>query len=546
MRRNRSHGDRVMTSLLLLTLSGTWAGSLSSAETPNQLDKAYESKRVGVLIGVDHYSHPELDNLAFAGKDARDLANTLERNGNFDELIVLNGSEHTTRAGILSALDEATADLQRDDTFLLYLSGHGTLTIDPRDGTKLWFLPSDSSLTSASQSGIDIAWLEDRVAAVAARRRVLMMDTCHNGREKSSLAPETANLLAGLRGDPPPPRSFREVSESEARLYAAQYYQPAMEDPDLQNGVYTHYVLEALDSGAEKADLDGDGLVDVTEAHDWARDKTIAHTGGMQVPRAEYRIVGREEIYLAGSEATRNAAEKALITAQDSILARGRVLVDGRPRGVLPELVAIEPGTHRIEVTDEQGRRLLQRTIRVQAGETVMLEDLFVPRRAGWEFLGGAGMRQGNGADILHPFSARFEVNRFDAFGGDTDWLEFGAHARVAYAKGTLAEQGPYVSVDSGEIAFGLSAGIRLFAGRLQLGPELDLALPWRVFTDTDGLHRQSSLSPIPGLRAQARLPIGHQHFTLRYSARLVPFAYDGDWTRFTEQTVALGWGRLD
>ena len=148
-----------MTPILLLTLSSAWAGSLSGTDTPKKLDQAYESKRIGVLIGVDDYSDPELDNLAFAGKDAHDLARTLRNNGNFDQLVVLNGLEHTTRAGILTALDEATADLQRDDTFLLYLSGHGTLTIDPRDGTKLWFLPSDSSLESAPQSGIDIAWL---------------------------------------------------------------------------------------------------------------------------------------------------------------------------------------------------------------------------------------------------------------------------------------------------------------------------------------------------------------------------------------------------
>jgi hypothetical protein len=319
-----------------------------------------------------------------------------------------------------------------------------------------------------------------------------------------------------------------------------------MEDPDLQNGVYTHYLLEALDSGAQRADLDGDGLVDVTEAHDWARDKTIAHTGGMQVPRAEYRIVGREEIYLAGSEATRNAAEKALVTAQDSILARGRVLVNGQSRGVLPELVAIEPGTHQIEVKDEQGRSLLKRTIRIQAGETVMLEDLFVPRGAGWEVLLGTGLRQGAGADVFHPISARMEINRYDAFKSSKDWLEFGVHARFAFARGTLAEQGPLVNVDSGEVAAGLSAGLRMLAGSLQIGPELDLAVPWRVFTDTEGLHRQSGLSPIPGFRAQARLPFGRQHASLRYSARLVPFAYDGSWTRFTEHSIAIGWGTLD
>ena len=74
-----------MTPLLLLTLSTPWAGSLSGTDAPSQLEQAYKSKRIGVLIGVDHYGDPELDNLAFAGKDARDLAETLERNGNFDE-----------------------------------------------------------------------------------------------------------------------------------------------------------------------------------------------------------------------------------------------------------------------------------------------------------------------------------------------------------------------------------------------------------------------------------------------------------------------------
>jgi uncharacterized caspase-like protein len=534
-----------MNPLLLLLLPNALAGSLSGADAPENLQEAYQSKRVALLVGVDNYSDAELNDLAYAGKDARDLAHALQENGNFDTLMVLDKEEATGRIAILRALDEITADLQRDDTFLLYVSGHGTLTIDTRVGTKLWFLPSDASLKNATDTGIDIAWLEDRVAQVNARRRVLIMDTCHNGRDKSYLAPATAKLLAGLRGDPPPPRSFKEVSESEARLYAAQYYQPAMEDPDLQNGVYTHFLLEAIQDGAEQADLNGDGLVNVAEAHDWARDKTIAHTGGMQVPRAEYRIVGREEIYLSGSEATRNAAERALLTAQDAILAKGRVIVDGRPRGVLPELIAIEPGLHTIEVTDQSGRRLMKRRVRVRAGETLMLEDLFVPRRAGWEVLGGLGLREGAGADILHPFSARLELNRYD-FVELADWLELGAHGRLAYARGTLADQGPYVHVDTGEFSVGLSAGLRLFGGLAVLGPELDLALPWRVFTDTEGLHRQANLTPAPGARAQIRIPLKRQHVTLSYSARLIPFAYDGSWERFTEQTVALGYGKQD
>ena len=100
--------------------------------------------------------------------------------------------------------------------------------------------------------------------------------------------------------------------------------------------------------------------------------------------------------------------------------------------------------------------------------------------------------------------------------------------------------------MDTGEFALGISAGLRFFGGIAHVGPELDLALPWRVFTDTAGLHRQANLTPVPGLRAQVRIPFGDQHATLRYSARIVPFAYDGSWVRYTEQSLALGYGLQD
>ena len=84
-------------------------------------------------------------------------------------------------------------------------------------------------------------------------------------------------------------------------------------------------------------------LVDVAEAHDFARDRTMQHTGGIQVPRAEYRIVGREEIYLAGNPLERSAAEQALLSACDQLLAQARLLVDGIPRGEFPGLLAVQP-----------------------------------------------------------------------------------------------------------------------------------------------------------------------------------------------------------
>ncbi len=533
--------------ILLATALSTslLAGTLGSGSSDG-LDEAFAQRRVAVLIGVDGYADPELAGLRFAAKDAQDLADVLEdpEYGAFDRVFVLTGAEATSAQGIQQAIDYATADLQRDDTFLLYLSGHGTLTLDPVEGSRLWFLPSDGELTRATDTGIAITWLEERVAQVEARRRVLVMDTCHNGRDKSSLDSTTARLLEGMRGDAPAPRGFREVSESEARLFAAQYHQPAMEDPDLGNGVYTHFLMQGLTDHADDADLDRDGLVDVAEAHDFARDRTIAHTGGLQVPRAEYRIVGREEIYLSGNASTRGRAERSLLAATDAVLASARVLVDGVPRGVLPEVVPVDPGLHRVELQDHAGRTLSRRTVHLRAGETTMAEDLLRVRQPALVVAFGGVVRHGPGSGMFVPSSPELELSWLDALPTPPSFTTQ-AHVRASAARGTAVDVDPTADVTGGLVSAGLAAQWRVPWLPLSLGPELDVGLPWRYFEDSAGTHAQSTVTLVPGLRADLRIPAGRRSaVTIRYDARLIPISYDGAWTSVVEHGVALGLGR--
>ncbi len=535
--------------MIHLLLGSALAGSLGTAEEPRDLDRIYEPRRVAVVIGVDSYEDPALTDLRFAAKDARDLSAALDASGDFDRVLTVTAPAATNREGIYKALEFATADLQRDDTFLLYLSGHGTLTIDVVDGTELWFLPSDGRLADAEGTGIPIAWLEERVAEVEARRRVLVMDTCHNGREgsRSGVDATTAAMLESMRGAPPAPRGTREVSESEARLYAAQYYQPAMEDPELENGVYTHFLIEAMEAGASEADLDGDGLVDVTEAHDWARDRTITYTGGLQVPRAEYRIVGREEIYLAGSEATRTAAERALIAATDQLLASAQVLIDGQARGVLPEVVAVEPGRHTIEVRDDQDRTLLKRTTRLAAGETVMVEDLFPRTTPSLELVGGGVYRHGPGAGVWHDQAGALELALVNPSWGPR-WLEPDLHLGASAWRGEL-EAEP-VEVTAGTIAFGATLAWRPTRFPVTLGPAAGAVLQWRRFDDFDPVtyelleHRQAGPAAALGGRATLRIPLGERYLVARYDLRVVPYSYGGMATSYAQHGVGVGIGQ--
>ncbi len=367
--------------------------------TPGGADASYKARRVAVLVGVQDYDDAALKGLRFPEKDARDLGAVLGSPdvGGFDRVFVIEGHDATTREGLLRSIKVATADLQRDDTFVLYLSGHGTLAIDPVEGSELYFLPSDGRLDAPERTGLAVVDIEALVHELPARRRVMILDTCHNGRagSRSAVSSPTQQLLSGFRGEPPAPRGGRDVSESEARLYAAQYWQPAMEDPTLENGVYTHFLIDALTAAEDRADLDEDGLVDVMEAHQYARDRTMTWTGGLQIPRAEYRIVGREEIFLGGARSLRGAAERALIAACDAVLARAKLFVNGTARGELPGVYAIDPGSQLVEIQAADGRTLMKQRVNVTAGETLAVEELLRKQASTLSVLGGVSANGG-------------------------------------------------------------------------------------------------------------------------------------------------------
>lgn len=524
-----------------LTVAGVVA-----THPPPDADAALAPRRIAVVIGVQDYRDPALAGLRYAEKDAADLAAALldPAGGGFDRVFEIHGAEATRRDTLLNTLAVATADLGRDDTFLLYLSGHGTLTLDPIEGSRLWFLPSDGRIDAPADTGIAVADLERAVNALPARRRVLVLDTCHNGRtgSKSQLGTSTAQLVDGLRGEVPAPRGEREVSESEARLYAAQYYQPAMEDPTLQNGVYTHFLVEALRQPG-LADLDRDGLVDVAEAHEYARDHTITYTGGLQVPRAEYRIVGREDIYLSGPAAARSAAERALVAAYDRVLDRARLLVNGTPRGELPGLYAVDPGPQTIEVTTADGRRLLRERVHLRAGESVGVEALMERRAAYVEVLGGAELTGGvttpSGA-AMHPVGGSAAVVWVRPGEHTSGRWRPDLHLTGSYAAGTLAAEADQPFATG---TFAVGGTWALAAGPVYVGPEVDLRLPWRVETSLGWL--EAAPAATGGLVAGVAVPVGsHTWLDVRADAWAGALPWEGEWTPWWGGGVRAGIGR--
>ena len=379
-----------------ITQAQTASGGLRDAPVDGAaLDRAFQPRRIALVVGVDSYDDDAFPSLRYATRDARGMAEVLEDPmwGGFDEVVVLADRDHTSRVEILAAIDEITATLQRNDTFLFYFSGHGTLSTQDSGQTSLYLCARDTDADRPTSTALAVDTLQ-RIfkTRVPCRRKVMILDSCHNGEAKSFVTAQTEEELSRRRS-PLDPVILTRVGEAEAHLFAAAFHQPALEDPALRHGVYTYYLMQSMSRRADDADLDGNRVVSVVEAHQFARDRTIAHTSGAQVPQAMFKEIGREDINLSGGDEALETAERGMLTSYSRLLADCHIRVDGIPRGMLPKALPVEPGVHQVEVVEPStGQVLVQRSVRVGAGQSLSVDAMADERRAEGRlsFAGGA------------------------------------------------------------------------------------------------------------------------------------------------------------
>ncbi len=162
-----------------MSLLPAFASLASGIEPPDGFDALYGSRRVALVVGVDVYDDPALGGLRYPSKDAQDMAAVLRDDdaGDFDSVRVLHGDVDADT--FWDAFRSTTSDLARDDLFLLFIAGHGTLRPQGGHSSELYFLPSDAILDRYERTAIRMESIEDGLEGLEARRRVLMLDACH-------------------------------------------------------------------------------------------------------------------------------------------------------------------------------------------------------------------------------------------------------------------------------------------------------------------------------------------------------------------------------
>ncbi|MGG5823967.1 caspase family protein [Falsiroseomonas sp. HW251] len=198
---------------------------------------------VVLAIGVNIYANPQL-NLAFAAPDADTVVETFRTQGEglFREVrTTLLKDQQATRAAVLAALEAAARTVQPEDTFILYIAGHGIRT---EPDNRFLFLPHDvsdaSSWDALRRQGLEDSALVVAISRIRSRNAFLLLDTCYAGQltieQLSALGNETGRFL----------------------LAASTSVQEALDSYDNRNGVFVYALREGLRG---RAAVDGEGRV---------------------------------------------------------------------------------------------------------------------------------------------------------------------------------------------------------------------------------------------------------------------------------------------
>ena len=226
------------------------------------------ARKLALIIGNSQYDDAGLARLAAPDVDVRALAEVLGTPGigAFDEVVpLLNEGLATVRRAIARFFDAK----HRDDLLMLYFSGHG---VRDEQG-HLYLAVRDTERAILAGTAIEASYVTTRMDRSASKRLVLVLDCCHSGAfGYGSKAAQGATVGTAT--------AFEGTGRGRVVLTATDSTQYAWEGDqvlgEVENSLFTHYMIEGLRTGA--ADRDEDGLITIDELYDYVYEHVLNDT----------------------------------------------------------------------------------------------------------------------------------------------------------------------------------------------------------------------------------------------------------------------------
>jgi WD40 repeat protein/uncharacterized caspase-like protein len=279
--------------------------SLPLLHIANSIQEEPVAKTWLVSIGVGDYSDKG-KNLRYAAKDAVDIERALRNNhsGPFESL-VLNTPESNKPTEVISRIAKFLLQADINDTVILFLAGHGVI----HEGSYELAL-YDYDFKASKGGTLSFNDLEDKLSLLKARKRVVLVDSCHAGdrlpSEKTKIA-DAGQIKKELRtrssldipNAPPTSPSIREIfvesftsqigRSGAIVLAASDASRFALESERWKNGAFTFVLREAIEQ--HLADANKDRQITVSELDQYLRTRVPELTSGQQLPQQKRRNV---------------------------------------------------------------------------------------------------------------------------------------------------------------------------------------------------------------------------------------------------------------
>jgi len=254
-------------------------------------------------FGVEKFSNPSY-NLLYSVKDVRQLAIKLrERYGDTLEIDTLFNEKVTEKS--IAALKQKLFKTDVNDKVIVAYSGHGLLSkeYDYYLGT------SNVDFEHPENGGLPYEALENLLDSIPARQKLMLIDACHSGEvdkdEKLQMAAEAKGLGLKSKGV-----TVENTDSSKATvglqnsfelmqnlfvnvgkgtgatiISASAGTQFALENGDLENGVFTYSILEAMNSNSS---------LTVSQLKTIVGKRVVELTNGMQKPTSRNETINSD------------------------------------------------------------------------------------------------------------------------------------------------------------------------------------------------------------------------------------------------------------
>ncbi len=267
-----------------------------------------------LAFGVSSYNDKNL-NLQFADKDAKDLASVVKgmKGKGFENIYtkVLTNEQVTPDA--IKAAKDFVKNAKVDDTFILFIAGHGMHDKDAE--ATYYYLTSNADINNLKGTAADFETIEDLLQGIPPRNKLFLMDACESGEIDDE---EQGLMIAAATGAGIASRGFKTVAGEKGQvisgkrtyLYQKDRYiyndlvrrsgaivfssskggELSYECSDIENGLFTEYIMKALTT--TEADKDNNGVVSTDELRQYVSEQVAKASGDLQHP-----TVDRDNIY---------------------------------------------------------------------------------------------------------------------------------------------------------------------------------------------------------------------------------------------------------